>query len=281
VFLLSVLQASVTLLLIARPLPEEVGHHHQNFMSDGQRRFRSPDAPLETPIRGAREGQEGVRAAPAHGTNTERKEWFRWRERPERRLRARASSPDTARPKRRAEPPTQRGVSPCRSRPGLPELCSLNSREPGARLHLRRQGCAERAEMLVQLGTLPVTPIDALQWPLHEPSMMGGTRPGARELRAFPPQDIEGQRRQHVGGALPRPECGEQPAPAAAEPIGDDTRARAMGIPTHVDTPVVRLRPGLDQGHPRVRQMPSRTNGGRRDKARTDEAMRQELCNLA
>jgi hypothetical protein len=50
-FLLSVLQAIVPRLLIARPLEEEVVGNHQNFMSDGHRRFLAPEAPFKTPTR--------------------------------------------------------------------------------------------------------------------------------------------------------------------------------------------------------------------------------------
>jgi hypothetical protein len=55
-FLLSVLQAIVPRLLIARPLAEEVVDHHQNFLRDGHRRFLAPEAPFKTPKRVSEEG---------------------------------------------------------------------------------------------------------------------------------------------------------------------------------------------------------------------------------
>ena len=49
-----------------------------------------------------------------------------------------------------------------------------------------------------------------------------------------------------------------------------------VGLLQHLDDPVFRLRTGLDQGHACARQIPQGTDGGRRDNARTDEAMGQE-----
>jgi len=92
-----------------------------------------------------------------------------------------------------------------------------------------------------------------------------------------PPPDPAGQRRQRVGGARPRHARSEPAAPAAAEQSGDDTRERALRRLQPVDDPVFRLGPGLDQGHPRARQIPQGLERRRRDTARTHAAVGQAL----
>jgi len=106
--------------------------------------------------------------------------------------------------------------------------------------------------------------------------MMVGKRPGQRqlELRRFPPQHTEGQRRQRFGVTLPCWQGGKHPAPAAANEMGDDARELDIGILKNVDAPVFRLGAALDQGRPLARQIVQRTNGGRRDNTRTDQAIR-------
>jgi hypothetical protein len=55
-FLLSRLEATVSLLLIERPLQEEVVANHQHFMRDGHRRYLAPEAPFQTSKRVSQEG---------------------------------------------------------------------------------------------------------------------------------------------------------------------------------------------------------------------------------
>jgi hypothetical protein len=50
------LEATVSLLLIERPLQEEVVANHQHFMRDGHRRYLAPEAPFQTSKRVSQEG---------------------------------------------------------------------------------------------------------------------------------------------------------------------------------------------------------------------------------
>ena len=207
-------------------------------MGDGHRRCLTPEAPCKTPKRVAEEGW-GCTGGP--GTRHEHPTEIAI---PLART-ARAPLAATfiisqtyASPG--GEPGRRPEVAHLRADlgPDGPGRSRLDAGETGELVQLWCQGRHGLADRLIQVGPLPVEQSDELQGPLDEPAMLRGTLPGHRqlELRLFPPQAPEGQRRPTCNEARvgpPASQCRQSSrAPRSAGPDGDGPSSSTTSAPS-------------------------------------------------
>ncbi len=181
-FLLSRLEVIVPLLVIERPLTEEVVDNHQDLVGHRHRRFLPPEAPFETPKRLT---QESRRFARGPGT------WHQ--DAPQVPIpfagATRAAFTGTfVIPRTHPSPGRQPGrrlkVAHLRAdlRQDGPGRGRLDARDTDELLHLRCERCHELANMLVQVNDLLVQQIDEVSGSLNEPGMMFRTLSSQREF---------------------------------------------------------------------------------------------------